>query len=51
MPDAFYVYLGAFVVVAIAGMVVQERELLRQKYQDYKDKKAGKKNEETGNNE
>jgi hypothetical protein len=43
MPDSFYYYLGAYFIIAIIGLVVQEREYLKTKYEERKIRKQQKK--------
>eukprot|EP00347_Sterkiella_histriomuscorum_P011220 403373286 len=43
MPDEFYIYLGVYVLIAIIGLVYQERQYLQTKYQERKERKQGTK--------
>lgn len=51
MPDEFYIYLGCYVVIALIGLVVQERAYLRTKYEERKQRKSkkNKKSKKGGN--
>lgn len=46
MPDEFYIYLGVYVLLAIIGLVVQERDRLCKK-----GKKSTKKSKKGGHDE
>lgn len=48
MPDEFYIYLGVYVVLAILGLIYQERDYLQTKYKERKEKKLAKKNKKAG---
>jgi hypothetical protein len=39
MPDEFYIYLGVYVLLAIIGILVQERDVI---FRGGKGKKSGK---------
>lgn len=34
MPDEFYIYLAVYLVLAIVGFCIQEREFLKSKYEE-----------------
>ena len=46
MPDEFYIYLGFYIVIAITGFVVQEREIICKEKFGKKDNKKEPEEEE-----